>query len=337
MGYYFRYFWFCFHLYRVFRKWAVAGDQNHQPPEAVYSRSPLYSFAMMDFRLRETLRANPSLPAQAVVLYSRTDDTGMRGRYCGWGLLAVRLARGLRMRMRNGRNGTPAYKKIQNVIRRRIEGGQLKIGDAVDSERELARIHGVSLMTARHALADLEREGVVERRRGAGTFVAPPKIHFNKLTSFTENMASRGLSANSNVLRCSIIDNEQEIAARLVLPPTAPLVRVERLRLAASEPFAVETCYLSAEQFHGLSRAALQRGSLFGILEHEYGVQLAYADEEIDATSADAKTAELMALKQGAPLLRVRQVIYSTKGTPALYVLGFYRSDRHTLQIRRFR
>ena len=60
--------------------------------------------------------------------------------------------------MRPGRNGaTPAYKKIQNVIRKRIEGGQLKIGAAVDSERELARIHGVSLMTARHALAGLER------------------------------------------------------------------------------------------------------------------------------------------------------------------------------------
>src|SRR5258708_37934992 len=78
--------------------------------------------------------------------------------------------------MRISRNGnTPAYKKIQNVIRKRIEGGHLKIGDAVDSERELARIHNVSLMTARHALAGLEREGVVERRRGSGTFVAPPK------------------------------------------------------------------------------------------------------------------------------------------------------------------
>src|ERR1700747_1939429 len=116
--------------------------------------------------------------------------------------------------MRPGRNGTPAYKKIQNVIRKRIEGGHLKIGAAVDSERELARIHGVSLMTARHALAGLEREGIVERRRGAGTFVAPPKIHFNKLMSYTEHMASRGLAARSRVLAARVVEHQIEVAAR---------------------------------------------------------------------------------------------------------------------------
>ena len=96
-----------------------------------------------------------------------------------------------------GRNGEPTYKRIQNVIRRRIEGGQLKPGDMVASERELAKTHKVSLMTARHALADLAREGMVERRHGSGTFVAPPKIHFNKLMSYTEQMASRGLAVRS--------------------------------------------------------------------------------------------------------------------------------------------
>ena len=88
------------------------------------------------------------------------------------------------------RNGLPAYQKIQRAIRQRIEAKQLKPGDAVSSERELAKIHNVSLMTARHALATLEREGIVERRRGAGTFVAPPRIQFDKLMSYTEQMAS---------------------------------------------------------------------------------------------------------------------------------------------------
>src|SRR5215510_1864053 len=102
----------------------------------------------------------------------------------------------------NPRNGTPAYKRIQSAILKRIEAGELKPGDMVDSERELARIHKVSLMTARHALTSLEREGLVERRRSAGTFVATPKVHFNKLTSYTEQMASRGLVAHSQVLFC---------------------------------------------------------------------------------------------------------------------------------------
>src|SRR3989441_9797346 len=126
----------------------------------------------------------------------------------------VQASSGERMSAKN-HNGLPAYQRIQSGIRKRIESGQLRSGDAVASERELARLHQVSLMTARHALASLEREGVVERRRGIGTFVATPKIHFNKLTSYTEQMASRGLSARSKILTASVVHGEHEIAARL--------------------------------------------------------------------------------------------------------------------------
>jgi GntR family transcriptional regulator len=236
-----------------------------------------------------------------------------------------------------GRNGKPTYKRIQNVIRRRIEDGQLKPGDMVASERELAKAHKVSLMTARHALADLAREGMVERRHGSGTFVAPPKIHFNKLMSYTEQMASRGLAANSRIISSGVLDNEPEIAARLSLSASSHLFTLERVRQAADEPFALETCYLSADEFPALAGGTLERGSLFVTLEREYGIELAYADEEIDATAADLRTAELLAVTRGAPLLRIRQLIYTTKGKACMYVVGLYRSGRHTLLIRRFR
>ena len=234
-------------------------------------------------------------------------------------------------------SGLPAYQRIQSVIRKRIDSGELKPGDAVPSERDLARIHQVSLMTARHALAFLEREGIVERRRGVGTFVAPPKIHFNKLMSYTEQMAARTLTAGAKVLFAKILDNENEAAARLSLPPTTSLIKLERLRHASGEPFALETCYLDAAEFPGLVNAPLARESLFGILERDYKVELGYADEEVDATAADPRTAELLAIPRREPLLRIRQVIYSTKGKAIMYVLGFYRSDRHNLVMRRFR
>jgi len=234
-------------------------------------------------------------------------------------------------------NGVPAYKKIQAAIMKRIENGHLKPGDAVDSERELAKLHQVSLMTARHALTVLEREGMVQRRRGAGTFVAPPKIHFNKLTSFTEQMAGRSLTACSKVLSFGVVNNEQEVAARLGLAADTRLLKVERLRIAADEPFAVETCYLPAEEVEGLTRGAIARGSLFSILEGTYGIELAYADEEMDATAAAPAAANLLQVSRDEPLLRIRQIIYSTKGKAALYVLGLYRSDRHTLLVRRYR
>ncbi|PYT78423.1 MAG: hypothetical protein DMG40_20215 [Acidobacteria bacterium] len=231
----------------------------------------------------------------------------------------------------------PAYQRIQSVIRKRIDSGQLQPGDAVPSERDLARTHHVSLMTARHALAFLEREGLVERRRSIGTFVAPPKIHFNKLMSYTEQMAARTLAAGAKVLSAKIVDNENEAAARLSLPPKSGIIKLERLRHASGEPFALETCYLNAAEFPGLLDAPIERDSLFGVLERDFKVELAYADEEVDATAADPRIADLLAIPRRVPLLRIRQVIYSTKGKAIMYVLGFYRSDRHNLVIRRFR
>ena len=235
------------------------------------------------------------------------------------------------------RGGLPAYQRIQSAIRKRIESGELHPGDAVASERDLAKIYQVSLMTARHALASLERDGVVERRRSVGTFVAAPKIHFNKLMSYTEQMAQRSLIAGSKLLFARVIDNENEAAARLSLPPTSSVIKLERIRHAAGEPFALETCYLDAAEFSGLLDAPVGRESLFGILERDYRVELGYADEEIDATAADPKIAGLLAIPVREPLLRIRHVIYSTKGNAIMYVLGFYRADRHNLVIRRFR
>jgi DNA-binding GntR family transcriptional regulator len=234
-------------------------------------------------------------------------------------------------------NGTPVYKKIQNVIRRRIESAELRPGDPVPSERELARTHRVSLMTARHALTDLEREGLVERRRSAGTFVAAPKIHFNKLMSYSEQMSSRGVNPRSQMLVAKIIEHEPEVAARLRLPSTSRMIKIERLRETIAEPLALETCYLPASEFSDLVRAPLGSASLFATLSHNYGVDLAYADEEVDATAADPNIAELLKLGRGVPLLRIRQVIYATTGKPIIYAVGFYRSECHTLFIRRFR
>ena len=93
------------------------------------------------------------------------------------------------------------------------------------------------------------------------------------------------------------------------------------MRLGADQPFALETCYWSAQEFSRLTRASFARGSLFSILEHDYGIQLAYADEEADAAAAESTTANLLQVPRGHPLLRIRQVIYSTQGKATLYVI----------------
>jgi GntR family transcriptional regulator len=231
----------------------------------------------------------------------------------------------------------PAYQQIHDSIQCRIDAGELTPGEAVDSERELAKIHGVSLMTARHALASLERSGLVERRRGVGTFVSSPRIQINKLMSTTEQLARQGLVARSKVLLACVVYDEQEIATKLALPLGSGILKLMRLRHSADEPFSLETCYLSASDFPKLLSAPLSRESLFKTLERKYKVSLGHADEEIDAIAADAKTAELLDIPMRSPVLRIRQVIYSTQKRPLMYVSGFYRSDRHRLVIRRFR
>ena len=134
-----------------------------------------------------------------------------------------------------------------------------------------------------------------------------------------------------------VIDDEPEVAARLGLPATSALVKIERLRETGEDPFALETCYLPAKEYSALVNAPLGRTSLFATLQHDYGVELAYADEEVDATAAEGNVAELLQVPQRHPALRIRQVIYSTRGKATIYGVGYYRSERHQLFIRRFR
>ncbi len=231
----------------------------------------------------------------------------------------------------------PAYKAIQLAVQKMIERDGLGPGDSLPSERELAKKHAVSLMTARAALTGLERQGLVERRPGAGTFVAAPKINYNKLTSTTELMAARGFQAASRLLSAEIIQGFSEVTAPLALPDDAPVVKLYRLRLVQKEPLALETSYLAAERFASILDAPLKNGSLFSTLEERFSLQLAYADEEVDAVSADARVAKHLRVSEDSAILRIRQVIYSTLGAPVLYVVGLYRGDRHRLLIRRSR
>ena len=145
----------------------------------------------------------------------------------------------------------------------------------------------------------------------------------SSLIPFTEHMSSRGLSPQSRVLLAKILEEDAEVAARLALPATSSLVKIERLRETGDEPFALETCYLPAKEYSDLVNAPLGRTSLFGTLQHDYGVELAYADEEVDATAAEANIAELLGVPRGAAVLRIRQVIYSTKGKATIYGVGF--------------
>lgn len=226
---------------------------------------------------------------------------------------------------------------MYNDIRSRIDGGMLRPGDRIESERQLASRYSVSLMTARHALKELEADGLAERRLGSGTFVARPRIHFNRLQSFSEQMTACGSRARSRIVGVRVLDDEPEVAARLGLPPGSRVIRLERVRCGESEPFAFETTYLSHRDFPRLAQSLRPGDSLFEALRRDHGIEPAFAEEEVDALSADAHIAQLLDIPRGSPLLRIRQVVFASGGRRLLYDVGIYRSDRHSLLIRRFR
>lgn len=134
-----------------------------------------------------------------------------------------------------------------------------------------------------------------------------------------------------------VVEDEFDVAARLGLPPGSRLLRLERIRYGGTEPFAFETTYLSHEDFPNVARKARANESLFETLRRDYGLEPAYADEEVDATSAEGKIAEYLQVPRGAPVLRIRQAAFDANGRKLLYDVGIYRSDRHSLVIRRFR
>ncbi len=237
----------------------------------------------------------------------------------------------------NKRDGVPMYARIYEQIRSGIRAGKLKIGDRLESERQLAARHSVSLMTARQAMTGLERDGLVERRRGSGTYVSAPRINWNQLHSFTEEMRARGLEGSSRLLSTTLVRADETAAAHLGVAPGAPLARIERLRLGAGEPLAVEDCKLPLDRFPHLLNHHFESASLFKILEQEYGVRIARAEETIEAQPASKRIAGLLAIPVGSPVLYLTQVLCTSHSEPIAVATAWYRGDRHHFRIVRTR
>ena len=229
----------------------------------------------------------------------------------------------------------PLYQQIYSYLCGQMESGELKIGDRLPSERSLAKTFGVSLMTARHALTQLEGERKVERRHAVGSFVQAPQIQFNKLEGLAQQLAPCGIKVESKVL--SLRSIRAEIASRLGLPMQNSIQKLERLRLGGGEPIALEVSYFAVLESEKTRRADFVGPSLFTLLQRLCGDEPAYADEEIDATSADTTTSKLLRVPAGGPLLRSRQTLFSGSGRPLVFGISLYRSDRISIKVRRYR
>lgn len=210
--------------------------------------------------------------------------------------------------------------------------GSLEPGSAVPTERELAADMQTSRTTVRQALTELVVEGRLVRRQGSGTYVAEPKITWPLyLGSFTEQVEASGFKPSAEVLATSRVVASADLARQLDLPARAPVYKIERLRLADAWPIAVETSWLPAERFPGLTRQIRQHASLYALLAEQHSTTLHTAEETIETAPATPREAAPLRVDVGSPMLVVSRQNFDSAGAPVEFGRTWFRGDRVTL------
>ncbi|HEX3969348.1 MAG TPA: GntR family transcriptional regulator [Edaphobacter sp.] len=226
---------------------------------------------------------------------------------------------------------TPLYFQIQSHLLKMIQSGQLRAGDPVPSEEELARVYGVSRMTTRQALQSLKSQGYADGQKGRGTFVTQPKVEKDiaHLAGFTAEMRSLGMKASSRVLESSSLTADDETASRLQIEPGARIFRLVRLRYADHVPVAIEEGSLSLERFPGIDKVNFITASLYQTLRDRYRVAIDNADEILEARAANRNEAELLDIRVRSSLLVISRILRSADGKPIEAARSLYRGDRY--------
>lgn len=225
----------------------------------------------------------------------------------------------------------PVYRQLNELLQCLIRDGEFQTGQQFLTEREVSERFGVSRVTANKALSHLVVEGVLELRKGVGTFVREGVLDYDlqSLMSFTRKAALAGKRPETRVLRFESLlaqSAEAGVQSALKLRETDSLFYFERLRLADGEPVILERRHLAARFCPGLT-AAMVEGSLYDVLTGPYGIRVTAAEEAIRAVNLSAADAQLLGVKPGAAALRVRATGYAED--PLWLEETLYRGDRY--------
>jgi len=224
----------------------------------------------------------------------------------------------------------PLYHQLKLVLQRDIEQGIYKPGGRLPSEPELIRQYGVSRITVRQALDELEAEGRVVRRHGKGTYVAEARIEQEliTLTDFVEDMQHAGQHPSSRVLAFVHEPASPAIAKALRIASGTEVVRVDRLRLAEGRPIAYDTTWLPLRYGDLLAGMDLAQETIYHLLETRYAIPVLSGVFHITAAEATVQQAEHLEVAPGSALLVIQRISYTT-GEESVYVQErSYRPDR---------
>lgn len=235
-----------------------------------------------------------------------------------------------------GSDGAPAfsplYQQIKSLIMRELQTGVWKPGEAIPSELDLAARFKVSQGTVRKAIDELAAENLLVRRQGKGTFVATHaerqvQYRFLRLTAddgVTPDMERR-------LIDCSRLRAPAPVARALDCKSGDAVVLLRRLLMANAKPVVFDEIWLPGTLFKGLTaeRLADYKGPMYGMFEAEFGVRMIRAEEKIRAVAADAASADVLAVPEGAPLLSVERLSFTYGDRPVELRRGLYNTEQH--------
>lgn len=229
----------------------------------------------------------------------------------------------------NGQQGAPLYLRLKKTIEDAVQRGIIGPGDALPSERDIAIKADISRVTVRKAVQDLVKGGVLIQRHGSGTFVAPRvdrvEQSLSRLTSFTEDMARRGMAARSEWLDRGIYPPSPDEMMVLGLSAKELVARVSRLRIADGTPLAIERASLPTA---ALPDPEAVTSSLYLELE-KTGNRPVRAVQRISAANLGEADAGLLDVPAGSASLRIERISYLATGRVIEFTRSIYRGDAY--------
>lgn len=228
------------------------------------------------------------------------------------------------------RSPMPMYHQLKLRIIEDIARLGLHPGDVLPGEHKLCRQFGVSRTVVRQALSHLEHQGVIERVKGKGTFVAhrkTPERLVHTLTGLYEEVASRGGHVHSDVRRQELVPADDDVADALGVAPWTPVVIIERLRYVDNEPWSWTTTYLPHAVGVLVLNDDLSDQSLYALLA-THNIRARRGVRSAEAASANEEQGALLGVATGQALLVLRSVSYDENDRPMEFFVAYHRGDR---------
>lgn len=226
-------------------------------------------------------------------------------------------------------NATPLYAQLEEQIASGIIDGSLPADSRLPTEDDLIKRFNVSRTTVRKAIQNLAGRGLVEIRRGTGTFVTPPRItqELTELTGFVEDMESLGHAASARLIDRITVAASVDVARRLELTTGTPVMRIRRVRLANGIAMSLDETYLPLGIGEKVATHNLDVDPIFALLEQRYDIPLVEAEYKLAAASANEDVAVALDVESGSPIFLIERTSYTVGGKPVDYEKLHYRGD----------